>query len=62
MVCGCSFLVEGLCFGRNPIVYVKRLTPILNSEITVFSEDLKNKQEKEAYFTEQSEIYFSLLK
>lgn len=54
MVCGYSFLVEGLRFGRNPIVYV---TPIFNSEITVFAEDPKNKRERDTYFTDQSEIH-----
>ena len=42
---------------------MKCLTSIFNSEINVFAEeDIKDKQERDAYFTDQCEIYFNLLK
>jgi len=49
--------------AESPIIYVKCLTSIFNSEINVFAEeDIKDKQERDAYFTDQCEIYFNLLK
>lgn len=49
--------------GESSVTYAKCLTPVFNSEMTVFAEeDIKNKQERDAYFTDQSEIYFNLLK
>lgn len=43
--------------GESSAVYVKCSTPVSNSEITVCAEENINKQEVDASFTSQSEIY-----